>query len=361
MSGPQRQILGNNPTRVRTGVIRRPGGKSSRGPRSRRNISLGVCLALAAFATTNCGGISSFNAGSSAGGIEVRASQLRAAPANVSFGTVTVGSSTSQTLTITNPNRNAVELSSVSVTGAGFTFSNLPLPLKLAPYGQASFYIRFSPSSAGSQAGGLSVLSDASNRALIIPLIGSGSRGEISVSPSSLSFGNVAVGGKYTLPLTVKNLGAVKLVIFQASASGAGFGMLGSTLPRVLAGGQSTSFSVTFSPSAPGDAIGKFSLTSNASNSTVTTTLSGTAVTPQSVVLNWAASDSPGVTGYLVYRGAASGGPYTKLTPTPVSGVTFTDTNVEAGQTYYYVTAAVNSQGIESKYSNQCAATVPSP
>ena len=77
--------------------------------------------------------------------------------------------------------------------------------------------------------------------------------------------------------------------------------------------------------------------------------------------LTWTASSSPNVTGYNVYRGSTSGGPYTKVNSALVSGTSYVDTTVEAGQTYYYVATTVNSTANESTYSNQAPAVIPSP
>ncbi len=93
--------------------------------------------------------------------------------------------------------------------------------------------------------------------------------------------------------------------------------------------------------------------------------LGGTCVTgtaaPHSVSLSWTASTSTGVVGYNIYRGATSGGPYTKLTASPVAGLAYTDSSVLAGQTYYYVATAVDSSNNESAYSSQASAIVPTP
>ena len=86
-----------------------------------------------------------------------------------------------------------------------------------------------------------------------------------------------------------------------------------------------------------------------------------TGTTAHSVSLNWTASTSSSVTGYNVYRGTTSGGTYTKLNSTPVSGTSYTDTAVQAGQTYYYVCTAVDSSSNESVYSSQAQGTVPTP
>lgn len=76
------------------------------------------------------------------------------------------------------------------------------------------------------------------------------------------------------------------------------------------------------------------------------------------VVLNWTASASS-VTGYNVYRSQTSGGPYVRINPTPVTQTSYSDSTVQANQTYYYVTTAVDTQGVESAYSNQVTASVP--
>ncbi len=77
------------------------------------------------------------------------------------------------------------------------------------------------------------------------------------------------------------------------------------------------------------------------------------------VALSWTASTSPGIAGYNAYRSTSSGGPYTNLNSSLISTTSYTDQTVQSGYTYYYVTTAVDSLGLESVYSNQAAATVP--
>ena len=91
--------------------------------------------------------------------------------------------------------------------------------------------------------------------------------------------------------------------------------------------------------------------------------LSGTCVTgnAHTVSLTWVASTSTNVVGYKVYRGTAPGGPYTLLTSTTVVGIAYTDSAVQAGQTYYYAVTAVDSSSNASVYSNEATAVVPYP
>jgi fibronectin type 3 domain-containing protein len=80
--------------------------------------------------------------------------------------------------------------------------------------------------------------------------------------------------------------------------------------------------------------------------------------TAHSATLSWTASVST-VAGYNPYRSTVSGGPYTKLTAAPVTALTYVDTVVVSGTTYFYVVTAVTSSGVESVYSAQVSGTVP--
>lgn len=77
-----------------------------------------------------------------------------------------------------------------------------------------------------------------------------------------------------------------------------------------------------------------------------------------SATTSWTASSSV-VSGYNVYRGTVSGGPYTKLNSSLITVLTYTDSTVQATQTYYYVATAVDSVGNESVFSNEVPAVIP--
>jgi fibronectin type 3 domain-containing protein len=81
-------------------------------------------------------------------------------------------------------------------------------------------------------------------------------------------------------------------------------------------------------------------------------------VTNHSVTLSWNPSTSV-VVGYRVYRSMQSGAFYTLLTSTLVPGTSFEDLAIQKGQTYYYVVTAVDAESLESGYSNEVFATIP--
>jgi len=79
------------------------------------------------------------------------------------------------------------------------------------------------------------------------------------------------------------------------------------------------------------------------------------------VNLWWNASTSGTISGYNVYRGASPSGPFSKINPAVNSSLSYSDSAVQSGTTYYYVTTAVDASGVESSYSNQVTAAVPFP
>jgi PKD repeat protein len=76
-----------------------------------------------------------------------------------------------------------------------------------------------------------------------------------------------------------------------------------------------------------------------------------------SVSLDWANNAEPDLAGYSVYRATSAGGPYTRLTATPLAPSAYTDTAVTNGTTYYYVATASDGSGNESLFSTEDSAT----
>jgi hypothetical protein len=185
--------------------------------------------------------------------------------------------------------------------------------------------------------------------------------GLLTVTPTTMSFGNVAVGGNSSLKGTLTANGA-DVTVSTAAWSGEGYSVSGISFPVTIPAGQSASFTVTFAPQAAGAAAGSITFDSNASDSTAAESLSGTGTSQTSshtVGLSWNASTST-VAGYNVYRGTQSGGPYTKLNSSTMSSTTYTDSSVQSGTTYYYVATSVDANNVESGYSNQVTAIIPS-
>jgi hypothetical protein len=274
-----------------------------------------------------------------------------------------MGNASTQPETLTNTGGSNLTISQASAGAAGFSTTGLNVPLTLTPEQSVSFSVTYTPQSAGTTSGSLTVVSDASNPNVTVSLSGTGTaNGQLSVTPTSHNFGNVVVGTTLSTTATLTAAGS-SVVVSGASMSTSEFSLSGLSFPFTLAAGQSTSFSIIFTPQASGTATATASFASNATNSPAVATLTGTGSAPpqHQVDLSWDPSNSGGVVGYNVYRGANTGGPYSKINPVLAASTAYTDNSVTAGQSYYYVTTAVDTSGLESSYSNEVPATVPTP
>jgi hypothetical protein len=288
--------------------------------------------------------------------------QISVIPSSISFGNVTAGVTNSQTITIRNAGTATLNVSQASLVGTGFISSGLVLPLSVSAGGSSSFNVGFAPASAGTFSGSLTFISNTPNSPLVVPISGTGVASilQLSASPASLSFGSLTTGSSATQSVTISNTGNTSVSISQVSASGTGFSISGSTLPLSLAAGQSTSFSVAFAPASAGSLTGSVTVISNATNSPLVIALSGTGAAPANytVSLNWTPSSTT-YSGFNIYRGTTSGGPYTRVDASLVSATSYVDSGVSAGKTYYYVATEVDSSGTESGYSSEVSATIP--
>jgi hypothetical protein len=98
----------------------------------------------------------------------------------------------------------------------------------------------------------------------------------LSISPASLSFGDVSVGGSASQSITLASNGASPLTVSGATVSGSGFSLSGASFPQTLNPGQSTMLDIKFSPTSTVASTGQVAILTNAVNqSTVDVALSG--------------------------------------------------------------------------------------
>jgi ribosomal protein S8E len=178
----------------------------------------------------------------------------------------------------------------------------------------------------------------------------------VSLSPASLAFGNQPVDMTSSAQtVTLSNTGNATLSIGSLALAGTNASDFdqSNTCGSSLAPSANCTIALMFTPSVTGTEAASLSITDNASGSGQTVPLSGAGT--HDAILSWAASTTPGVVGYNVYRGTTSGGESaTPLNSSPINGTTYTDATVQAGQTYYYVTRAVAPHGqLESHCAGQ--------
>jgi hypothetical protein len=289
-------------------------------------------------------------------------------PSSLSFGNEPVGVvSPSQSITLSNTGNAALSITGLALAGANssdFAQSN-NCGSSVAAGSSCTISVTFTPAASGSFTGAVSVGDNASGSPQTVTLSGTGASPGVSLSPSSLSFGSLPIDSVSSLQtISLSNTGNAVLSISSLAIGGANSSDFAETADTcgssIVAGGNCT-IGITFAPSLAGAEIALITFTDNAGASPQTVALSGTGA--HDVILTWTASTTSGVAGYNVYRGTTSGAECASpLNPTPIAGTTFTDSNVLAGQAYYYVVTAVNSDGSkESPNSSEASATVPSP
>ena len=91
----------------------------------------------------------------------------------------------------------------------------------------------------------------------------------ITVSPTSVDFGAVPVGGSAGRPVTVTNSGTAPLTIQTLTTAGGPFGVSGPALGTVLGAGQSVGVTATIAPPAGGAWTGSATIATSAGDAVV--------------------------------------------------------------------------------------------
>lgn len=208
---------------------------------------------------------------------------LTANPANVSFGNVVVGASGTSSITLTNAGSASISITQANASGPGFSISGLATPTTLGAGQTTSFAAKFTPTSAVTSTGTISIVSNLPSSPLVIGLTGAGiaSQPQVTLNPTNISFGSAAVGSSTSHTVSISNPGNAALTVTQLTASGPGYSVNGPSMPMTVGAGSSTSFTAIFAPTSAGNASGSISVVSNAQGSPSAITMSGTGTTSQ--------------------------------------------------------------------------------
>src|SRR6266481_9089073 len=184
----------------------------------------------------------------SAFGGEFRASAatVNLSPTSLSFSSQAVGTiSSAQFATFTNTGSSTINFGTETISG-DFTWGGLgTCGSSLAVSGSCTMSIKFKPTTTGTRTGSLTVNDNASGSPQVVSLTGTGtsttSAPAVSVTPSSLSFGNQNVGTTSAAQMVaLKNSGTANLSVSGISVSPSQFAVAAApTLPLTLTPGQS--------------------------------------------------------------------------------------------------------------------------
>jgi hypothetical protein len=197
------------------------------------------------------------------GGIDI-------APGNVDFGPVSLGSSAEATITLTNTDETESMISNAYVAGGDeFILSeDVELPLTLSGGASQALTIVFTPAELTRAHAILSVGVAGEVGYAEISLAGKGKEGgsddpgnpgnesgpaSLSVEPSSLDFGTVAVLNSSSETLALTNTGEADVLITGLNITNSAFTVSdGFSIPMLIERGSATTMPLTFAPEAEG-------------------------------------------------------------------------------------------------------------
>ena len=337
-------------------------------PRHWQNAAIAVITLAAVLTLSGCNLMQSSKPNTNNGTGTQASTHVGLSASTLDFGNVTVNTTKTMHISLTNSTAAggaSITVSQVKATGTGFSTAN-PSSLELAPGQSTDIAVSFKPTASGSVSGNLTIDVVGASDPASVPLDGNGttttSNGQLSITPAQLSFGSVNIGSSKNLTETIQATNA-DVNISSAMWNGSGYSVSGITFPITIKAGTSKAFTVTFAPQAGGAVTGRLSLASDAANSPSKSAFDGTGVqvAQQHIVnLNWASSTSS-VSGYNVYRGTQSGGPYAKVNSSLRTATNYADSSVQSGHVYFYVATAVDANSNESSFSGEVAASVPTP
>jgi hypothetical protein len=219
-------------------------------------------------------------------------------PASVSFGDDVVGNKTdAQAVTLTNTGNAPLIINTFHIDGADpADFSqgaDCPVSPSYLPAGAScTIYVAFTPHSTGSKSATLQIGDNAPDSPQAVSLGGNGIlAGAISLSPSSLAFGDQLVGTRSDAQaVTVTNTGAGPVAINSFHLDGPdaadfGQGALCPVSPAVLGPGQSCTIYVSFAPGSGGQKRASLVIGDNAPDSPQTVELGGNGISTPQVTL----------------------------------------------------------------------------
>src|SRR5208337_4617613 len=198
---------------------------------------------------------------------------LSVTPSTYNFGSVVDGQTKTQALTLTNTGTATLTISSVTASGTGYSVSGLTTPATVAAGQSTTMTAQFSPTTAGSLPGTVSISSNAPGSPATVSLTGTGVAAAITMtpSPSSVAFGNVTVGSSGSQSVSITNTGNSSVTISQVTVNAKDVSVSGITTPVTLTPSQATSMTVKFSPTSSENVSG---------NVTVSDTQGASAVIP---------------------------------------------------------------------------------
>ncbi|WP_433972480.1 beta strand repeat-containing protein [Tunturiibacter lichenicola] len=202
-------------------------------------------------------------------------SPITITPISLNFGSVQLTNTTTLPLQITNTATTPAIFQGITASGDYSATSDCPTPgSPLAPATSCTAQITFTPTQTGTRTGLASVATSLSTLPINIPLTGIGIQSHLQAVPSTLNFGDIAVGASAAQTLTLTNTGTAPITSLTLAVTG-DYAITVPCTSTTLAPGNSCELTVTFTPTALGPRNGTLSSTNSPP---ITIPLTGTGV-----------------------------------------------------------------------------------
>jgi large repetitive protein len=180
-------------------------------------------------------------------------SALSITPANLDFGAVPVSSKIIDTIALNNTGSASVKIIGYKLTPTTGAFAVIDSSAKQVGAGSsARIIVSFRPDTAGSYTGTLTLTTDDAGTPLrTINLSGSGIKGSLTVTPTSIDFGSVIIGHDTIIPVSLQNTGQASVTVSSITlnaSSGLTFNDGSFSTPVTIAAGGSMSLNLGFTP-----------------------------------------------------------------------------------------------------------------
>ena len=208
---------------------------------------------------------------------------LRSDPASLDFGEVPVGGKVTLSVNVSNSGATTNQITSARGPSAPFSASSLPAKgTSLTTGASVSVPLTFAPTSTGDQASEAFITSTTGNVHILVKGTGVTGTPKLTLSPMTVDFGDVEVGGSTTKTFDISNTGNLLLTLTKAAPPTAPF-----LVPSPVAEGQQIEpgdvlhQSVVFSPTSTGAFSGTYSFGANDGQGPQTVQITGTGVAPK--------------------------------------------------------------------------------
>jgi hypothetical protein len=212
----------------------------------------------------------------------IGSTKVTVSPNKLLFGNQQIGStSAAQTTTLQNTGQSILVITNIALAGpnpSDFAQTN-NCGVTVATGASCTFTVTFTPTASGNRSATLNITDNAGGSPQHVSLAGTGIGPMATLNPTSLSFGNQAVGTTSGAKgVQLKNTGNSTLTIGSIAISGTNAADFAQTnnCPSSLAPGAQCNISVKFAPTSAGMRTASLNVSDNASNSPQMTSLTGT-------------------------------------------------------------------------------------